>query len=155
MLTHGIAETEGGGVAKTPMRASTRPPKQWRRIAKESNPEDPRIGHPRVWLMGDAVHAMQPHRYVSNRSRAYRRFGFTDMNSAMGGNQALRDCAEVLSYMIKLNTSFQTNGSVSDNEIQSLVQSYEDEMIERAFEWVEKSGGSVIPVSIGPNSPTE
>jgi hypothetical protein len=41
-------------------RVSTRPPKNWRRKVQTS--KNLERGHPRVWLMGDTMHAMLPNR---------------------------------------------------------------------------------------------
>lgn len=46
-------------------RASTRPSKDWRRQVQAQGEGK---GHPRVWLMGDAVHAMLPNRYASQKT---------------------------------------------------------------------------------------
>lgn len=46
------------------LRASKTLSKTWRRNLQPQNPEE---GHPRVWLMGDAIHAMQPNRQVHSR----------------------------------------------------------------------------------------
>lgn len=43
------------------LRASKTLSKTWRRNLQPQSPEE---GHPRVWLMGDAIHAMQPNRQV-------------------------------------------------------------------------------------------
>ena len=42
-------------------RASAQPPMGWR--TKDSKAGIPELGHPRIWLMGDAIHAMLPTRY--------------------------------------------------------------------------------------------
>lgn len=62
MLTYGLKETCGGGVKTIPLRASERPSKTWRQDARQSLAADPKIGNPHVWLIGDAMHAMQPNR---------------------------------------------------------------------------------------------
>lgn len=31
---------------------------------KRKNPTNPNLGHPRIWLLGDAIHAMLPTRFV-------------------------------------------------------------------------------------------
>jgi hypothetical protein len=41
-------------------RASIQPNKDWRERCRNSN--GTKEGHPRVWIIGDAVHAMQPNR---------------------------------------------------------------------------------------------
>lgn len=47
----------------TPLRASTKPGEDWRARLQEKSQGKQEAGHPRVWLLGDAVHAMQPNRY--------------------------------------------------------------------------------------------
>ena len=42
-------------------RASSKPQRNWR--AKVSAPGSPELGNPRVWIIGDAMHAMLPTRY--------------------------------------------------------------------------------------------
>ncbi|KAK1984983.1 hypothetical protein LZ30DRAFT_779398 [Colletotrichum cereale] len=66
-------------VTATNIRASRPLSKTWRRKLQSRGSDE---GHPRVWLMGDAVHAMQP-------------------NIGMGGNQALRDCADLGRVRVK------------------------------------------------------
>lgn len=75
MLSAGSEEEE---IHLTMLRASKELPKSWRAEASKSEQKtlvngvgsDGGVrgegrGHPRVWLIGDAVHAMQPFRYVS------------------------------------------------------------------------------------------
>lgn len=64
MLSAGTGTGESDSVACIPVRASTKPSKHWREKLRKKNPEDPNLGHPRVWLLGDAIHAMQPTRFV-------------------------------------------------------------------------------------------
>ena len=45
-------------------RVASRPAKNWRKSVATSS-GDVNKGHPRVWLIGDAIHAMLPPRYVS------------------------------------------------------------------------------------------
>lgn len=48
----------------TPLRASTKPAEDWRtRLQDKDQAGKQEAGHPRVWLLGDAMHAMQPNRY--------------------------------------------------------------------------------------------
>lgn len=44
----------------SPLRASTKPSPRWRSIVERT--AEPFRGHPRVWLIGDAIHAMQANR---------------------------------------------------------------------------------------------
>ncbi|KAH7393682.1 hypothetical protein BKA64DRAFT_746705 [Cadophora sp. MPI-SDFR-AT-0126] len=107
-------------------RVSRRPEKNWR--AKVSSKEIPERGHPRIWLMGDAMHAMLPSR-------------------GMGGNQSMRDAATILPLLVRLYTHAQQGKGSSTEAITAACKEYEDEMIHRTFEWVAKSGGSkILPI---------
>ncbi|KAK0109974.1 hypothetical protein ONS95_002641 [Cadophora gregata] len=107
-------------------RVSKRPAKDWR--AKVRSEEFPERGHPRVWLMGDAMHAMLPTR-------------------GMGGNQSMRDAATILPLLVRLHTEAESNKGTSVEAIAAACREYEDEMIPRTFEWVAKSGGSnLMPI---------
>jgi len=44
----------------SPLRASTKPSPCWRSMLEKT--AEPFRGHPRVWLIGDAMHAMQANR---------------------------------------------------------------------------------------------
>ncbi|KAH7114917.1 hypothetical protein EDB81DRAFT_893025 [Dactylonectria macrodidyma] len=99
-------------------RASVRPARNWRR--KVASSTEPERGHPRVWMLGDAMHAMLP-------------------NRGMGGNQAMQDTATILPLLTKLASQ---PYKPSTQDIERAGQEYEDEMIPRAFTWVAKSGGS-------------
>ncbi|KAH7205126.1 uncharacterized protein BKA55DRAFT_547290 [Fusarium redolens] len=67
----------------TMFNASTQPSWEWREKTRKLGPVT--HGHPRVWLMGDAIHAMQPAR-------------------GQGGNQAMSDCADALPQLLKLHS---------------------------------------------------
>ncbi|KPI34665.1 uncharacterized protein AB675_48 [Cyphellophora attinorum] len=102
-------------------RASKRPAMDWRSSAKSASV--PTAGHPRVWLLGDAMHVMLP-------------------NRGMGGNQAMLDTTFIAPLLKRLNKSAEARGHVSTAEVAAACQEYEREMIPRAFEWVELSGGT-------------
>ncbi|KAF4310739.1 Monooxygenase FAD-binding protein [Botryosphaeria dothidea] len=105
-------------------RTSSRPPRDWRNKVRSDDAQ--RMGHPRVWLMGDAMHAMFPYR-------------------GQGGNQAMRDAAVALPLLIDLAEKAKT-GDLNDKHVEDACQAFEDEMIPRTFEWVKKSGGrEIIP----------
>jgi hypothetical protein len=71
----------------------------------------------------------------------------TDRNRGMGGNQAMRDVATALPLLQKLAQIKAISGELSQATVTKTCQEYEDEMIPRAFEWVQKSGGMSIVVS--------
>ncbi|KIW18220.1 hypothetical protein PV08_02508 [Exophiala spinifera] len=105
-------------------RASFRPHGnvKWReRVRTELTPEK---GHPRVMLVGDAIHAMMASR-------------------GMGGNQSMRDTAVLLPLLVGLNDKAM-KGGLTTPAIEAACKSYEAEMIPRAFSWVEKSGGANV-----------
>lgn len=80
-----------------------------------------------MWVMGDAIHAMQP-------------------NRGQGGNQAMADCAEMLPQLLRLNTlASNKETQPTTDDFMKACDAYEATMIPRAFEWVKKSGGSSIP----------
>ncbi|OJJ78982.1 uncharacterized protein ASPGLDRAFT_53170 [Aspergillus glaucus CBS 516.65] len=107
----------------SPLRASTKPSPRWRSMLKNS--VEPFRGHPRVWLMGDAIHAMQA-------------------NRGQGANQALHDCAEILPELLSLHEEAKTGVPPSTDQVREACTRYEDQMAERAFTWVKKSGGASI-----------
>ncbi|OAL43318.1 FAD/NAD(P)-binding domain-containing protein [Pyrenochaeta sp. DS3sAY3a] len=124
MLSVGEDEPEETDMLVTQLRASTRPNPNWRaQVQRAGN----HAGHPRVWVMGDAIHAMQP-------------------NRGQGGNQALADCADMLPQLLHLN-SLASIGPAHPTleEIKTACKKYEDAMIPRAFAWVKKSGGVSFP----------
>jgi hypothetical protein len=63
MLSIGIGDSDSAGVSLIPLRASTKPSVEWRRdLQQQRDEKGNRRGHSRVWLIGDAIHAMQPNR---------------------------------------------------------------------------------------------
>ncbi|EWG44742.1 hypothetical protein FVEG_05737 [Fusarium verticillioides 7600] len=62
MLSAGASDEDK--ITMTMLRASTKLPKNWRERLQAQNGNNAEEGHPRVWLIGDAVHAMQPNRQV-------------------------------------------------------------------------------------------
>ncbi|KAH7004149.1 hypothetical protein EDB82DRAFT_520176 [Fusarium venenatum] len=110
--------------------ATVRPSLDWRKNVRSA--KEPLPGHPRVWLMGDAMHAMMP-------------------NRGMGGNQAMLDAKVILPFLERLNHLAKTTGAVSEEAIGAACAEYEREMIPRAFEWVESSGGTK-PIPFDTNS---
>ncbi|KAJ4172079.1 hypothetical protein NW754_007677 [Fusarium falciforme] len=127
MLTVGEQASERGSLILVPLRASSKPSKQWRQDARKRQVADNTQGHPRVWLIGDAVHAMQP-------------------NRGMGGNQAMQDCADILPELLVLSKTAESDILISSQDVESAVKRYEGKMIDRAFIWVKKSGGTSVPV---------
>ncbi|KAE8150926.1 hypothetical protein BDV25DRAFT_129180 [Aspergillus avenaceus] len=104
------------------LRGSDRLPPDWRSRCQGNSIE----GHPRVWLIGDAVHTMLP-------------------NRGQGGNQALRDCSEILPELLKLNDQALAGQVPSTEDIRSACDRYETIMFPRAFDWVKTSGGTGAP----------
>ncbi|KAH7399716.1 hypothetical protein BKA64DRAFT_733224 [Cadophora sp. MPI-SDFR-AT-0126] len=132
------AGSEGEEIHLTMLRASKELPKSWRAEASKSEQKtqvngvesDGEFrgegrGHPRVWLIGDAVHAMQPFR-------------------GMGGNQAMQDCHDMLPELLRLAQSGTGTGP-STKDISIACERYENAMMKRAFKWVKKSGGVSTP----------
>ncbi|KAL2070964.1 hypothetical protein VTL71DRAFT_13990 [Oculimacula yallundae] len=101
-------------------RAAVRPTLTWRDKVKSNTV--PGLGHPRVWVLGDAFHPMLP-------------------NRGMGGNQAMFDTTIILPLVKKLNAIHDANGAVATSQIAEACKVFEQEMIPRAFYWVEASGG--------------
>lgn len=64
----------------------------------------------------------------------------------MGGNQAMQDCADIFPELVQLSKTAESGTPVSSQDIESAVKRYEDKMIDRAFTWVKKSGGTSVPV---------
>lgn len=54
-------------ITVTMLRASTKLFKDWRQRLRAQSGDNPEEGHPRAWLVGDAIHAMQPNRQVGSR----------------------------------------------------------------------------------------
>ncbi|KAH9844680.1 FAD/NAD(P)-binding domain-containing protein [Teratosphaeria destructans] len=100
-------------------RQGTQPAANWR--AKVQDPKTPELGHPRVWFVGDAIHAMLPGR-------------------GMGGNQSLLDTAMILPHLVELSKQAEQNENQLPRALLARhVNEYEAEMIPRSFEWVRKS----------------
>lgn len=70
----------------------------------------------------------------------------------MGGNQALRDCVDILPPLLHLNEASKSGNSPSTVEVKKALALYESKMIDRAFAWVQKSGGVSMPVRSIPDS---
>ncbi|KAF7590072.1 hypothetical protein BBP40_003274 [Aspergillus hancockii] len=121
MVAIGSPDDNEDDIYAAKLRASTRLPDNWRSHCEGNAIEQ---GHPRVWLIGDAIHAMLP-------------------NRGQGGNQALRDCAEILPELVKLNQQSLSGKMPSSEEICDACNRYESTMFPRAFGWVKKSGGIV------------
>ncbi|KAH7089239.1 hypothetical protein FB567DRAFT_627737 [Paraphoma chrysanthemicola] len=119
------SEDNKAGVTPIVGRASNQLPKDWRSKVRSSR-SDAEAGHPRVWLIGDAVHAMQP-------------------NRGQGGNQAMHDAADILPELLALNDITLTNKALSTQDFQAACARYESRMFDRAFPWVKKSGGTALP----------
>ncbi|RKK68834.1 hypothetical protein BFJ69_g13260 [Fusarium oxysporum] len=66
MLSAGAGDEDN--ITVTRLRASTKLSKDWRQRLQAHNGNVREEGHPRVWLVGDAVHAMQPTRQVGSRA---------------------------------------------------------------------------------------
>ncbi|KAF9870752.1 putative FAD dependent oxidoreductase [Colletotrichum karsti] len=123
MLETGSEDKNRDQVTATQIRASNRLSKSWRKNVKKTTGDE---GHPRVWLIGDAVHAMQP-------------------NRGMGGNQAFHDCADALPRLLELKEKAQSGSKPSTEDVSVACNRYESAMIDRAFPWVSKSGGTSVP----------
>ncbi|KAF3389877.1 hypothetical protein DPV78_011630 [Talaromyces pinophilus] len=128
MLSVGADDEDGGEIIATQFRASNKLSKRWRHNARVQGDADATLGHPRVWLIGDGIHAMQPSR-------------------GMGANQAMRDCAEMLPELLSLDRIAKAGSTPSTAQVSAACKRYEDSMIDRAFTWVKKSGGTSIEVS--------
>ncbi|KXJ86982.1 hypothetical protein Micbo1qcDRAFT_185897 [Microdochium bolleyi] len=99
----------------------------WRnRLLNTGRAVELEIAHPRVWLVGDAIHAMLP-------------------NRGMGANNAIRDTADVLQPLLELAKKHSTAGFVADTEVSTQLANYERVMIPRAFAWVKKSSDQELP----------
>ncbi|KAJ5660878.1 uncharacterized protein N7484_000250 [Penicillium longicatenatum] len=127
LITTGQDDVLASDIYIAPLRASIKPPEDWRaRLQEKNHTGNQEEGHPRVWLLGDAMHAMQP-------------------NRGMGGNQAMHDCADILPSLLELNRIAATGRLPTGEEISSACGKYESAMIERSFAWVSKSGGASMP----------
>ncbi|KAK6216532.1 FAD/NAD(P)-binding domain-containing protein [Colletotrichum tabaci] len=120
LLSVGADDSDQTDMLVTQLRASTQPKADWRKRCQNAGDGQ---GHPRVWIMGDAIHAMQP-------------------NRGQGGNQALADCAEMLPQLLLLANNDNNLARPTIDQVQSACNIYEASMIPRAFQWVRKSGGS-------------
>jgi len=58
----------------------------------------------------------------------------------------MRDVATVLPLLKRLDDRANATGSVPNEMVVEACMEYEAEMIPRAFEWVQKSGGSTLCV---------
>ncbi|EWG44741.1 hypothetical protein FVEG_05736 [Fusarium verticillioides 7600] len=63
----------------------------------------------------------------------------------MGGNQAMRDVADMLPELLELNKAAEAGPSLSTKEIEIRCHAYEKKMFDRSFAWVAKSGGTALP----------
>ncbi|KAF6832917.1 FAD dependent oxidoreductase/monooxygenase [Colletotrichum plurivorum] len=124
MVSAGAEDGQTDNIASVPIRAAKPLPSGWRDMASAKTSGDKRRGHSRVWLIGDAVHAMQPTR-------------------GMGGNQAMRDCADALPEILNLNAAAKAGRELSNQNVGQALAAYEGKMLARSFEWVRKSG--VVP----------
>ncbi|RGP81375.1 hypothetical protein FLONG3_519 [Fusarium longipes] len=102
-------------------RATKRPALNWR--SKVQTATNPNLGHPRVWLMGDAMHVMLP-------------------NRGMGGNQAMLDTTVISPLIQRLDKVMSADGILPTKVVAAACEEYEREMIPRTFYWVEASGGT-------------
>lgn len=66
----------------------------------------------------------------------------------MGGNQAILDCADILPELRGLSESAKLGGPVSSEQVKAALSRYEGKMVDRAFTWVAKSGGTWVPVRL-------
>ncbi|OJZ85543.1 hypothetical protein ASPFODRAFT_188986 [Aspergillus luchuensis CBS 106.47] len=127
LIAIGQEDDDSSGINVIPLRASFQPAKYWRKAVQTGPGERGHgKGHPRVWLLGDAIHAMQP-------------------NRGQGGNQAMHDCAELLPYLLQLNGIAASGKVPTIEDISTRCARYESEMMQRTFRWVRKSGGTSIP----------
>lgn len=133
-------------------RVSMRPPANWREKAKSNGVVE--RGHPRVLLVGDAIHAMLPNRYFTKHSVTQPHSGYSstatnqyDEYRGMGGNQAMRDTSVLLPILVKLAKKCHSTGKgLVLADLNAACKEYEDEMIPRGFGWVRKSGGDTLMV---------
>ncbi|KAF9694559.1 hypothetical protein EKO04_007697 [Ascochyta lentis] len=124
MLSAGDDDPENPEITVTQFRVSTQPKANWRAQARKAGNDQ---GHPRVWLIGDAFHVMQPTR-------------------GQGGNQALADCADMLPQLLRLDALASIDPArASFEEFETACDKYERAMAARAFPWVKKSGGASFP----------
>jgi hypothetical protein len=62
MVSMGLSDDGKTELYGTKLRGSNKLPKSWREPLVAGLGHKADEGHPRIWLMGDAVHAMQPNR---------------------------------------------------------------------------------------------
>ena len=58
----------------------------------------------------------------------------------------MHDCADMLPYLLDLDNIAKSENMPSTEQVQWFCACYEERMIERAFAWVEKSGGHSVLV---------
>ncbi|KAK4127337.1 hypothetical protein N657DRAFT_641325 [Parathielavia appendiculata] len=103
MISAGLMTGQTDNIVAVLLRASKRPSKQWRENLRRNKAADITEGHPRVWLMGDAIHAMQP-------------------NRGMGGNQAMQDCADILPELLRLSQIAKSGRTLSTQDVSLAVK---------------------------------
>lgn len=72
----------------------------------------------------------------------------TAHHSGQGGNQSLHDAADLLPEILALNDiarSLDDKTALTEAQIEQACRQYENVMIDRAFPWVRKSGGTSFP----------
>ncbi|KLU91659.1 hypothetical protein MAPG_10177 [Magnaporthiopsis poae ATCC 64411] len=126
MLSVGQEEGQTDNIVSIPVRVAKKLPERWREAARKKPGARPEEGHPRIWLIGDAIHAMQAGR-------------------GMGGNQSMQDCSEALPAILKLNEIAKKGAPVSTSQVAEVLEPFESQMMKRTFEWVRKSGGTSMP----------
>ncbi|KAH7018603.1 uncharacterized protein B0I36DRAFT_354863 [Microdochium trichocladiopsis] len=113
----------------TPTRsAKTDTPVNWRQkiLADAAKVVDRDLANPRVWLMGDSIHAMLPSR-------------------GMGANNAIRDTADVLGPLLELGKQHKSRSNVTDEQVSTQLAIFENTMLPRAMAWVKKSKDQELP----------
>ncbi|KAF4773035.1 hypothetical protein HER10_EVM0001013 [Colletotrichum scovillei] len=121
MLTTGFDGKSRDLVTVARMRASNRLAKTWRNNVNRATGDE---GHPRATRCTDTTcHAR-----------------------GMGGNQAFHDCADALSHILALKGKADSGVQPSTQDISVACSQYERRVIDRAFQWVRKSGGTSVPM---------
>ncbi|CVL08432.1 uncharacterized protein FMAN_05174 [Fusarium mangiferae] len=115
MLSAGASGEDN--ITATMLRASTKLSKDWRHRLRAQNGNNPEEGHPRIWLN----------------------------TRGMGGNQAMRDVADMLPELLALKRAAEAGPPLSTKELEARCSAYEKKMIDRSFAWVAKSGGTSQP----------